>query len=95
MLDKLEPYFIKFSIHGNLWNLDDIESLYKFCVESILENNFLEEEIFISYFEKYCISEYADQWSKSERARKWYEKYNLLYTALKYISKDYNIIPKN
>lgn len=95
MSEKLEQHFKNFANYGNLWNLDDYDELYKFCVESVLENTFLEKEEFISYFEKYCNQEYKEQWNKNERVSKWYEKYHLLFNALTYISKHYNITPNN
>lgn len=94
MSEKLIKYFKSFALYGNLWNISDDYSLYIFCMEAILEEYNMEEEEFISLFEKYCDFEYEVDWTKKERAKKWYIKYNTVYTALKYLSKKYTFWEK-
>lgn len=93
MSEKLNEYFKNFALHGNLWNLDDHEALYVLCMEAILEKYNLEEKEFISLFEEYCISEYID-WTKKERAKKWYLIFISTYNILKYLSKNYSFSKK-
>lgn len=92
MNKKLHVLFENFAQYGNLGTLSDEEAFYEFCMESVLVEKYLDQEEFISLFEKNT-SEYSDR-TKRERGALWYEKYYKLCDILKVLSKKYTFSRK-
>lgn len=87
MNEELKKHFSSFAFYGNLWSPYDDEALSIFTREAVLADYYLDEDEFISYFEEYCKNEYEIDGTKTERAKKWYKKFQEKYSTLKYLSK--------